>query len=199
MADMSSRSSAAIEEAKSILASSSASIAVTYFYCTFDNIASHDPVTVLGSILVQLNAAIPSVLSDEKYGFHRGYQTLNVPSIDNLIYLINRHAVTMQRVYVFVDALNESNLPSSILLALQKLHSEVRNISIMITSTSMSLTEGIRGASNLLEIQMDFPSVQADIRTYVCHQVEVREIFRNLPLHIKEELQTVIPEKADGM
>ena len=128
------RSSAAIEQVKS-LNRGTPSVAVVYFYCSFDNIASQEPVSILGSFVAQLSDPFPEILNDLK----DSYEQLLIPDIETQIELILKHTASLQKLFVLVDALNESYQAEAALEALLELGKRASNIRVLVSSTTWLL------------------------------------------------------------
>ncbi|KAJ9654303.1 hypothetical protein H2201_009022, partial [Coniosporium apollinis] len=186
--------SGAIEEAK-LLSSRTSSAAVVYFYCSFDVSASQEPANILGSFLAQLSAIFPEILEDLK----SYYRQLLLPSVEDLIQIILKHSAPIQTLFIFIDALNETNKAEEALEAVLELQKRAGNMRIMVTSSSPPVATVMQENSALIEVTMSASSTREDIQAFVNNQVDERALFRHLDAATKKHIKRFLVEKSDGM
>ncbi|GAB1197943.1 hypothetical protein APSETT444_007249 [Aspergillus pseudonomiae] len=184
-------SSTAIEEARKATQSTDFSLAL-FTYCSFQLSASQKLVHVLGALLAQLSDRFPQALDVLEPDFRKK----SLPSPDILLRILRSHARELKRLYIFVDAVNESDECENIISTLLSLAESEYQIHVMVTSTAASVT---LSKDDLLRAQMKPSSNQNDIQDFVNAQLETRPSLRYLPQHTKRDITTVLIAKANGM
>ncbi|KNG89399.1 putative ankyrin repeat-containing protein [Aspergillus nomiae NRRL 13137] len=183
--------STAIEEARNATQSTDFSLAL-FTYCSFQLSASQKLVHVLGALLAQLSDRFPQALDVLEPDFRKK----SLPSPDILLRILRSHARELKRLYIFVDAVNESDECENIISTLLSLAESEYQIHVMVTSTAASVT---LSKDDLLREQMKPSSNQKDIQDFVNAQLETRPSLRYLPPHTKRDITTVLIAKANGM
>ncbi len=105
--------SSAIEYTTS-LAVQSSKIGVAYFCCTFNDAASQEPLNILGSIIAQLARKQPSLLYDLE-SIEAKFANLTLGDLEGLL---KSYLAYFNRVYIFIDAVNESGSSKDIISSL---------------------------------------------------------------------------------
>ncbi|UDD57074.1 hypothetical protein AFCA_004589 [Aspergillus flavus] len=157
-----------------------------------ENSASQKLIHVLGALLAQLSDRFPQTLDVLEPDFRKK----SLPSPNTLLQILRSHARELKRLYIFVDAVNESDECEDILSTLLTLAESEYQIHVMVTSTAASVT---LSKDDLLRAQMKPSSNQNDIQDFVNAQLETRPSLRYLPPHTKRDITSVLITKANGM
>ncbi|KAE8381438.1 hypothetical protein BDV26DRAFT_278821 [Aspergillus bertholletiae] len=183
--------STAIEEATKVTQGTSFNLAL-FTYCSFQLSASQKLVHVLGALLAQLSDQFPQALD----GLEPDFRKKSLPSPNTLLQIILDYARQLKRLYIFVDAVNESDECEDIVNALLTLAASEHQIRVMATSTVASVT---LNKNDLMRAQMKPSSNQSDIRDFVKVQLEKRPSLRYLPPRTKADITSTLITKANGM
>ncbi|BAE62433.1 unnamed protein product [Aspergillus oryzae RIB40] len=154
--------------------------------------ASQKLIHVLGALLAQLSDRFPQTLDVLEPDFRKK----SLPSPNTLLQILRSHARELKRLYIFVDAVNESDECEDILSTLLTLAESEYQIHVMVTSTAASVT---LSKDDLLRAQMKPSSNQNDIQDFVNAQLETRPSLRYLPPHTKRDITSVLITKANGI
>ena len=197
-------SSAAINKAE--LQSDEEANVVTYFFCSFTNAASQDPVNLLGSLLVQLCnidatlwTGVDARYSKEPSKSNSSCEPLSLGEATSMLVDALRK---FPRVYIIVDALNESKQSESalIFMTLRDLSRGHEGLRILFSSTEELLAPAMERGSRLLSIvSMTSALVDDDIRLYVESRLACNDRLRRLPSSLKDNIRSKLLSRADGM
>jgi hypothetical protein len=194
------RSSSAIERASDIR-HHDAAIAIAYFYCAFDNAPSQELVNVLGSIAAQLGEKQPDLLLRLETIFKeatKGATHKRLSTSESELYLLN-YFESFSRVFLFVDALNESTQCASISSSLANLARSASNVSIIFTSTPEALTKELENLQNLVTISLASKDILEDVEMLVDASLRSKSNLRDLRADLQDEIRSSLINKADGM
>ena len=178
--------------------------AVTYFFCSFTNAASQDPVNLVGSLLGQLcniDATLWTAVDAR-------YNKESTKSNSNREPLILGEATSMlgdalgkfRNVYIIVDALNESKQSALMFSTLWDLIQGHKGLRILFSSTEELLVPASQRTSGLLNtVSMNSALVGDDIRLYVESCLACNDRLRRLPTSLKDDIRSKLLSRADGM
>ncbi|KAF7160641.1 hypothetical protein CNMCM6106_008063 [Aspergillus hiratsukae] len=181
--------STAIEEAKTT-AEKTGKMAVLYFYCSFHLDASQKLNHLLGALLAQaldVDTRIPDMLETE---FKKGTPL----TTDYLIDCLSLLRWSERKIFIFVDAMNESDEADEILSVMLRLIKTFTRSYIMVTSTAP-----VRKNSSILREVMRPSSNEGDVQAFVNSQLQVQPTLRRLPPDIKHDISETLMKKANGM
>lgn len=173
-----------------------AGLSFAYFYCTFSDTASQDPVNVLGSLVVQLSSTMPEILNDIRpiYEEIPRSQTHRYPiDIAALEDAIITHSSGKTRVVLLVDAINESPHTERIKSSLLRLAGLSTNLRILVTSTTNMVSP-----NHVKVVNMSAESIQDDIEAFIYYRLGLDETLRNLSSVQKDEIRSTLTNDADG-
>ena len=195
-------SSAAINKAE--LQSDEEANVVTYFFCSFTNAASQDPVNLLGSLLVQLCNIDPTLWIgvDARYSKEssKSNGSCEPPSLGEATSMLADALRKFPKVYMIVDALNESKQSALMFSTLWDLRQGHEGLRILFSSTEELLLPAMQRASRLLNtVSMTSALVDDDIRLYVESCLACNERLRRLPGALKDNIRSKLLSRADGM
>lgn len=146
----------------------------------------------MGAFVAQLSDTFPEILDELKEDFEKR----RPPPPENLIQILVEYARRLKKLFIFVDAVNESSKSEDILRALLALMESADKIQVMATSTVPPIQgQGV----GILRAQMRSSSNQDDIQAFVDSQLKERPAFRRLPPHVKEDISESLTRKANGM
>lgn len=171
-------------------------LAHAYFYCTFGNAASQEPVNVLGSLVTQISSTIPEILHDilplydriQRNQAHR--HPVNLAALEDAII---KYSSGETQVVLLVDAINESVHAERLKISLLRLAHLSTNIRILVTSTLHMISPNHANVVN-----MNTESIQEDIEAFIHHRLDQDETLRNLTGCQKGEIRSTLTNDADG-
>lgn len=171
-------------------------IAVAYFYCSFDEIASQDPVNMVGSFLSQVSTTCPKILEGLDVNFARKER----PAIKELEqHFTNQTARSSLKILLFVDAVNECKKIEPMINSLLRLAQSGSDIRVLFTSTEEDplMTELTRlKPSKATSLRMS--ALSADIDLFIDSKLKEKKNLQGLPLEKLEEIKLVLSSKAGG-
>lgn len=176
-----------------------------YFFCSFTDLSSQDPVNVFGWFVAQICNQNPSLWStiDARYDgeMKKGLGTPKRLTLDELETLLKDICMTSPATRLFLDAPNESKQSSLMIYKLLRLALEIETVQIMISSTEEVKSPKIlpSGRPLLFTVTMDSKITENDIENYVIHSLHKHERLRNLPSMLKQKIKSKLIRKADGM
>jgi hypothetical protein len=124
----------------------------------------------------------------------------NIVDIHMLFLILQQALDHFGRVYVVIDALDETHLRENLLRALRTLMSDDRFRSIQLLTTSREYAEIQRTMLEIAEpLPMSNPLVEADIRLYVVCKMTSNSVFQSWPKTLQEEVIDTIAARSRGM
>ncbi|KAI9167209.1 LOW QUALITY PROTEIN: Vegetative incompatibility protein [Paramyrothecium foliicola] len=190
--------SSIIDELQAICASTAASDSLLgYHCCSLDSAVTQPLSNIFGSVLAQIGRLRPEFLKHIE-PYKRPSSSL-IPQSDLTLEQISAILASilssLGRLYILVDALNETPHQEQLVRALVSLCASHPQIRVLVTCT--------RGPSEdhvvIRECQMPTKDVGQDIKLYVNHRLSFEPSFRGLSPNIHAEIRRVVPRKADGM
>ncbi|KAJ5612966.1 hypothetical protein N7510_006160 [Penicillium lagena] len=167
-----------------------------YFYCTFGDTASQDPVNILGSFVAQLSESMPSILDtiwpiyEEKAKSQAHRHPIDVSALEDALI---KATFSERPIVLLLDAINESSHMEDIKRSLLKLSSESSNIRILMSGTADVISKGYASIVN-----MNASIIRDDIDTFVRYRLEHDDMLRNLSAKLKDEIWGTLVRGADG-
>lgn len=156
---------------------------------------------IISSLLVQLCEGNPALYDELKSKFTNSAKN-KVPLDSNVGYLkdvFRRHTATLNRLYIVVDAINESEVGEDVKMLLFSLAQTCANVRLLITSTASVdrywLTEDLQ----LVDSSMGTEDVDADILVYVNDRIAENRNLKGLSLALQNEIRTAILENSNGV
>ena len=171
--------------------------AVAYFYCSFDEVASQDPVNMIGSFLSQVSTVCPNILEGLDVKFFRKER----PAVQEIEqHLTNQIARSSLKTLLFVDAVNECKKIEPMMNTLLRLAQSASDIRVLFTSTEedpliMELTR--LKPPKAMSLRMS--ALSADIDLYIDAKLKEKKNLQGLPSEKIEEIKLVLSSKASGM
>ena len=171
-------------------------IAVAYFYCSFDEVASQDPVNMVGSFLSQVSTICPKILEGLDVSFARKQR----PAIKELEqHLTNQTANSSLKTLLFVDAVNECKKIEPMINTLLRLAQSGSDIRILFTSTEEDpLVTELTGLKPPKATSLRMSALSADIDLFIDAKLKEKKNLQGLPLEKLEEIKLVLSSKAGG-
>lgn len=172
-------------------------IAVAYWYCSFNDAASQDPVHMVGSFISQVSTVCPNMLEGLEVGFDRGER----PTLKDLEErLTSQTARSSLKILLLVDAVNECKKIETMIETLLRLAESASDIRVLFTSTE---EDGLVTALTDLEppkaATIRMSALSADINLFIEAKIEEKKNLKRLPSEMREEIKAVLNTKADGM
>ena len=195
-------SSAAINRAE--LQTDEGASVVTYFFCSFTNAASQDPVNLIGSLLIQLCKIDTTLWTGVEARYSKTAAKSNSSceplSLGEVTSMLLDALRKFPKVYIIVDALNESKQSALMFWTLWDLTQRHEGLRILFSSTEELLVPAVERASPLLNtVSMTSALVNNDIRLYVESCLACNDRLRRLPISLKENIRSKLLFRADGM
>lgn len=169
---------------------------MAYFYCTFGDVASQEPINILGSLVAQLSSMMPSILDGIRPLYQEALkQQTHTPPIEITVLedAIIQTSSDKTRVVLLIDAINESLHAEYIKRSLLGLADMSTNLRILVTST-----EDIISSRYVTTMTMDAEIIQQDIAAFINHRIQQDETLRNVSAKLKDEIRTTLLHDADG-
>lgn len=196
MVDLVNFVSAQVIEELTSMSSRRSDLSLAYFYCTFSDTASHDPVNVLGSLVAQLSSTMPAILDDIRPLYevvprnqaHR--HPIDVATLEDAII---KHSSGKTQVVLLIDAVNESSHSERFKTSLLRLADLSTNLRILVTSTTDMISP-----NHVCAVNMNAEIIQGDIEAFIHHRLGQDETLRNLSSVQKDEIRSTLTNDADG-
>ena len=193
--------SSAIEELSKDVARDE-SIGLAYFYCAFNDVASQAPVNILGSLLASLSSKKPDILLDFEAIFRQSKQSSfrDGPKLEDIEEILKRSFHEFSKVYVLVDALNETKNCHAVINSLARLCGKpTDNIYIMLTSIDKAIDEDLKNFPAVIRIRMGNREIMRDIEAFVEASLQNVSNLRLLKPSIRAEIRTTLIDGSHGM
>ena len=189
-----------VEQLKTI-SMSTQDTGTAYFYCSFSDLASQDPINILGSLAAQLTPKSPQMLEEYMTKF-KEEQKMKLPRTVSLWDIMGpfiRHTACFSRLFVCVDAVNESEKTNEIVTALFQLAEECKNLCILISSTRGYRNHSDRTHFSIAEIDMCAEKVDEDVRLYIGKALTEDENLKKFSETLKTDVESAILTRSNGM
>jgi hypothetical protein len=181
-------------------------IAVARFYCSYGDLATHEPSNILGSFVSQLVQRRPQLYKDLRMPSHGSSQirlqsSTQQPTVGSIQQYLVDCASHFEKIFLFVDAINECSNYQQITTSLANLLSAVPNIRLMVSSTPEVDLGMLQKHPNIAVITTHMPSssLEPDIRAYVEHQISVLPNLQSLSDRLKRDVLSTLVRRSDGM
>lgn len=179
------------------------SCANAYFFCSFTDLSSQDPLNLFGSLLAQLCSVHSSLWTDIDSPYREEMDedpgSLSKLSLSEVEGMLDTICKKLPKVHFFLDALNETDESASILSTLWRLTKSNKNLQIMVSSTEDPSRASEPVPLPLFTVSMSSSLLATDIETYVEFWLGHYEGLRNLPSHLKDDIKAKLLSRADGM
>ena len=171
--------------------------AVAYFYCSFDEVASQDPVNMIGSFLSQVSTICPNILEGLDVNFARKER----PAVKDLEQqLTNQTARSSLKTLLFVDAVNECKQVDPMIKTLLRLAQSRSDIRVLFTSTEEDpLMTDLTRLKPPQATSLRMSALSADIDLFIDAKLKEKKNLQRLPLEKIEEIKLVLSSRAGGM
>jgi RecA/RadA recombinase len=170
--------------------------ACVYYYCYFGH-AQDEASPFLRSIINQLSRQLNNIPAS----LHQLYRDGGHPSLAQLLHVLDEIVSVFDgKIYVVIDAIDESLSREYVIQVLRDLATDVRfqKVQLLITSRQYIDIETVMEQVSI-PLSMLNPLVQEDIRMYVRSQLTKGPKFNHWTLKIKDEAVEVITDGAKGM
>jgi hypothetical protein len=175
--------------------SGSSKLGHAYYYCYFghDQDESSHFLRWIISQLSRQSKRVPDELQDI-------YKSGRSPSLPSLLSVLQTTIEEFERVYIVLDAVDESMPREDLLRVIRDLSTDARfsALSLLATSREYIDIEQILEAFSI-PISMSNQFVEEDIGTLVRSTVQSDKKYGRWPDDLRIEMQDLIPKKAQGM
>lgn len=186
--------SSAIEYTTS-LAVQSSKIGVAYFYCTFNDAASQEPLNILGSIIAQLARKQPSLLYDLE-SIEAKFANLTLGDLEGLL---KSYLAFFNQVYIFIDAVNESGSSKDIIGSISKISKHSENLFVFLSSIEETLDSRLKSSLSSTVIAMRPDEISADMEKVIDSSLQHRFNHLKLSSALRTKIRTTLVYQAHGM
>jgi hypothetical protein len=175
--------------------SENAKLGHAYYYCYFgrnQDESSHFLRWIIGQLCRQ-STRVPEKLQDI-------YKSGKAPTLSSLLSVLHITMEGFERVYLVLDAVDESMPRADLLRVIRDLSTDARftTLSLVVTSRQyIDIEQDLEVCS--IPITMSNPFVEEDIRTLVHSTVQSDARYQRWPEDLRCEMQDMIPKKAKGM
>ncbi len=106
---------------------------------------------------------------------------------------------SLSKVYIFVDAVNESSQSTAICSILTRLFQSTENVYIFLTGIEEAMPKEIQETSRFTSLRLDSRDIKKDVGLFVEARLRENPTLRDLKDRLKEEIRTTLVGKAHGM
>ena len=182
------------------LNSSAEDIGIAYFYCSFDDLASQDPLNIFSSLAAQLASQVPQILEDLSSRFAdvvKRKLPRNISLLDLMEPFI-QHTAGLSRMFLSIDAINESEKATEVVTLFFELAQKCKNVRLLISSTG---DHGIQRSieASVFEIEMRAGEVDDDIRLYIDSALAENDNLKRFGEALKNDIREAVLSRSDGM
>ena len=184
-----------IEKTLSICETRGKKTRCSYYYCHHSHNRDETP-SFLGWLISQLLQGLdkfPDVALEV-------YTRRGLPDSTHLLAVLAAVLPSFDRVYVGIDALDESQPRARLLQLLERFTTEPRFAKIQLFATSREYEDIRRKMTKMAQpLSMSNPFVEADIRLYVAAKIAENPRFRCWPGDLRSEVEGALSTGAKGM
>lgn len=194
--------SIALHRAK-MMASTGSGFTLAYFYCSFADKASQDPINIIGSLIAQVCDQAPhlwsnadnlyaTVISDaQRYGKR--------PTLRELVSLLQDCCRSTPSVLMMLDAPNESEQSHELMAALRTVCGREVGLQLFISSTE-DINESILDTTfvKAMCVCIDTDTNHHDISHFIDTQLRDQPQLSRLPQSLKAEIKDALLTQAQG-
>lgn len=166
-----------------------------YYYCYFghnQDESSHFLRWIIGQLCRQSSKICQELLNSYKLG--------KTPTLAHLLSVLCIAIEDFERVYLLLDAVDESMPRADLLRVIRDLTTDTRfsALSLVVTSRQyIDIEQVMEGCS--MPISMSSPFVEEDIATLVRSTLQSDARYQRWPEDLRREMQDTVPKKAKGM
>lgn len=174
-------------------------VGIAYFYFDFRDQEKRNTIGMLRCLVAQLARSAPRTPPEVTDLYDRYKGRRSQPSSEELIELLITTVMrNFDRVFLFLDALDECNERDVLLPALERIMS-YRVASLFLTSRREP--DIIAGLSVLqpIKVSIEVQQVAADVEIFLTKRMAVEPYLRNLSVDLKDEIRQVLLRGANGM
>ncbi|SMR50387.1 unnamed protein product [Zymoseptoria tritici ST99CH_3D1] len=146
---------------------------VAYFYCSFNDAASHEVRNIVGSWLVQLATTDPGIL-DQFQDAEAKRERIPIASLeDALVDVVQKNGPAL----LILDAMNESSNPKQIAECVVRLLSRCEDLRCLLSSTPFTESFFSEMAWPITTVNVALDDVNPDIELYVRRTCESSQVL----------------------
>lgn len=181
------------------LAVQNSGIGVAYFYCTFNDAASQEPLNILGSIIAQLARKQPSLLHHLESLFEQNEAKFANFTLSDLEKILQSCLASFDRVYIFIDAVNESGSAKNIIGSISRLARFSGKVFVLLTSIEVIHDSASKESFRSTVITLRPDDISAAVEIVI--ESSLRHRFNHLSINsaLRKKIRTTLVGQADGM
>ena len=188
-----------------LLARDCAETGLVYFYCDHQEPKKQSFKNFVGTGISQLLNQAPQCLDDLKaLKAHKGGEARGKPSVGDCVQLLKAFTLRFKRVFIVVDALDESSEVKALIEGLNELRSSTitkTTAQVLVTSRQEIQIER-RMLRHLTQSLCLAENIKHDIQRFVTDQVQARVSMSTLKFrdpNLRSQITTALCNGADGM
>jgi hypothetical protein len=170
------------------------STGLAYYYCSFDRAQDETP-HLLRWVMSQLCHQLKYIPDEIRELYNAGSE----PTTKSLVLALSAALHSFRRVYLFIDALDESLDRQRLLDTIVQLaggDSEAISLFVM-SRKELDIIETFEGVFSSLSLSN--PRVDEDIRVYIQNELRSHRKFSRWPTILKEDIEAALVKGAQGM
>jgi hypothetical protein len=170
------------------------STGLAYYYCSFDR-AQDETQHLLRWVMSQLCHQLKYIPDEIRELYDAGSE----PTTKSLVLALSATLHSFRRVYLFIDALDESLDRQRLLdMIVQLAGSDFEAISLLVMSRKeLDIIETLESVFSSLSLSN--PRVDEDIRVYIQSELRSHRKFSRWPTILKEDIEAALVKGAQGM
>lgn len=175
---------------------------VAYVYCDFRKPESLEPSNILGSIVAQCYSEIRTVPEPIQDAFKASKPSGidAAPPLD-LLHEFIREFLNDRKLYVLIDALDESQKATKVCQLLRKICNEDTQLNVKILVTGRHTESLEQNLGNDLQIRLNDhkKEVSRDIDTYINGRIQSDQRLQWLPPNVKKDVTAILNQNSKSM
>lgn len=177
---------------------------LAYFYCSFSDSESLDPINILGSILAQLCSPEECIRGTVGELYEKNTKAFGKPQrlgSEKLVELILQQINDDHRTLIFLDAINECGSSHAILSNIESLLTRSgARIHICLSSINeRDIEDHLQKLPNLYVKNLEQQEMTIDINILVCDYLENHSRLKQHSRKLKDEIISALTQGAQGM
>lgn len=174
--------------------------AVAYFYFDFNDVEKQSSKKAIRSLLFQFTQQVPDRLQGLEHLYQKCGSGLQQPAEEAIHSLFQDGICRIASKYIILDALDECTDSEDLLTFIGDLaDAKLKGLRIMATSRrEKHIEEQLKPIADH-NVNIQNAVVDQDIRIYVLDRLATDSRLKKWPTSIRDEIVTVMMEKADGM
>ena len=174
---------------------------ICYFYCSFDDLSTQDPCNIVGSFAAQLSEKVPSILDDFRDTFvnEQSEARKRNPTLADLTDMLVKAITSLEKIYFFVDAVNESEKSAEGLEFAIKIAEHCKHSRIILSSTRSWNHAAREKKIRFFEVEMRAEDVDKDVSSFIEMELHLHPVLSKFSSQLKADIKQTLLSQSDGM